>query len=280
MDAIDRQMKKKLNFIPRIKKEILKGFSRIKWISITNFLFWYRFLFFKKKIVDNKIAILIPSKQRINKLRRFLESLTVNTYKKERIYVEILIDKNEAQKELYQECIKNFKKELNINLYLRDEKTHNQRNNFLAQKINADLYFPLNDDAVITMKKWDLYLDEVSSLIPLNKPYSIWTKASTKYPYFHSEFPIVNNKWYKTLGYIGNYHLYGFIDTWICDLGKISKKFIIAKKKFIDHLNVEIKGSIDKKDKTYYDQKISEKNDLEIWIKTKEIRIKDSKKLT
>ena len=50
------------------------------------------------------------------------------------------------------------------------------------------------------------------------------------------------NKWFKNLGYIGNLYLFGYIDTWICDLGKKSNKFILAKKKFIEHLNAEIAG--------------------------------------
>ena len=170
-------------------------------------------------------------------------------------------------------------KEININLYIRDEKTHNCRNNFLASKIIADLYFPLNDDVIFIMKDWDNYIDEITSMIPSYEPYSIWTTSTTKYPYLHSEFPIVNYKWYKNLGYIGNFYLYGYIDTWICDLGKISKKFILAKKKFIEHLNAEITGLHNEKDKTYDDLMISQIGDKEKWIKTKNIREKDSLKL-
>ena len=254
-------MKKKLKLLQRIKKEILKGLSRIKWIMISNYIYYFRKIFQKKNKVKNKIAILVPSKQRIIRLQRFIDSLINNTSDINRIYIEILIDEDELQKNEYINYINNLKK------------------NFLASKINCDLYFPLNDDVIFILKNWDDYIDDVNSYIPKDKPFSIWTKASTKYPYLHSEFPIVNNSWYKKLGYIGNYHLFGYIDTWICELGKISKKFIIAKTKFIEHLNVEIKGSRDIKDKTYHDLMISQKDDLDLWQKTKNIRLEDSKKL-
>lgn len=272
-------MKKKLKLIPRIKKEILKGFLRIKWILISNIIYFIRKNFLKEKKHKNKIAILVPSKQRIIKLKRFIESLISNTNDIDRIFLEILIDEDELEKNEYINYINNLKKNVKINLHIKNEKTHNLRNNYLASKINCDLYFPLNDDVIFILKDWDNYVDEINSFIPRDKPFSIWTKASTKYPYLHSDFPIVNNSWYKRLGYIGNLHLFGYIDTWICDLGKISKKFIIAKTKFIEHLNVEIKGSIDKKDKTYHDLMISQKDDLYLWHKTKDIRLKDGKKL-
>tara|TARA_B100001057_G_C22869335_1_gene958065 strand:+ start:3543 stop:4364 length:822 start_codon:yes stop_codon:yes gene_type:complete len=272
-------MKKKLKPMPRIKKEIFKGFSRIKWFLISNLIYFIRKNFLKRKKIKNKIAVLVPSKQRVVKLRRFIDSLIENTKDINRIYIEVLIDEDELQKNEYTNYITNLNKDYNINLRIKNEKTHNLRNNYLASKINCDLYFPLNDDVIFILKDWDDYIDNINSYIPKDKPFSIWTKASTKYPYLHSEFPIVNNSWYKRLGYIGNYHLFGYIDTWICELGKISKKFIIAKTKFIEHLNVEIKGSKDMKDKTYHDLMISQRDDLDLWHKTKNIRLEDSKKL-
>ncbi len=224
-------MKKKLKLLPRLRKELVKGFLRIKWFLITNFIFYSRLIFARKYKKLNKIAILIPSKQRVKKLNRLIDSLKDKTDNKNRIFLLILIDENEIYKEDYILYVKKMSKELNIKLYFRDESTHNLRNNFLASKINADLYFPLNDDVIFIMKGWDSYLDEISSMTPLNKAFSIWTTSTSKYHYLHSEFPIVNYKWFKNLGYIGNLYLFGYIDTWICDLGKNSKKFILAKKK-------------------------------------------------
>lgn len=272
-------MKSKLKFYKRAKKEIYKGFMRIKWILLTNLIFYYRSTFFKKKTDINKIAILIPSKQRVAKLNRFVDSLISNTNNLNRIYLLILIDENEKYKNDYYNYIKTLSKKVNVRLYEKDEKTHNLRNNFLASKIEADLYFPLNDDVIFIMNEWDIYIDEIASFTPSSKPFSIWTTSTSKYPYLHSEFPIVNHNWYRQLGYIGNLYLYGYIDTWICDLGQISKKFILAKKKFIEHLNAEISGLEEEKDKTYSDLMIAQTGDKEKWLKTKYIREKDSLKL-
>ena len=84
-------MKKKLKLLQRIKKEILKGLSRIKWIMISNYIYYFRKIFQKKNKVKNKIAILVPSKQRIIRLQRFIDSLINNTSDINRIYIEILI---------------------------------------------------------------------------------------------------------------------------------------------------------------------------------------------
>ena len=121
----------------------------------------------------------MPSKQRIIRLQRFIDSLINNTSDINRIYIEILIDEDELQKNEYINYVNNLKKNFNINLHVKDEKTHNLRNNYLASKINCDLYFPLNDDVIFILKNWDDYIDDINSYIPKDKPFSIWTKAST-----------------------------------------------------------------------------------------------------
>ena len=272
-------MKKKRTLFQSIKKDILKGFSRIKWLAITNFNYYIRKIFFKRQISYQTISLLIPSKQRVQKLNRLIESLKTNTNNLSRLHILILIDENEKDKQEYLDYVEKLNKSLNIMLFIKDEATHNKRNNYLASKIESDLYFPMNDDVVFIMKNWDLYIDEISSFIPKNKPYSIWNKTDRKYPYLHSDFPIVNNLWYKKLGYIGNLHLFGYIDTWICELGKLTKMFIVSKKKFIDHLNVENSEYSAEKDKTYHDLMVYQSNDYNNWVETKKIRIEDAKKL-
>ena len=49
-------MKKKLKLLQRIKKEILKGLSRIKWILISNYIYYFRKIFQKK--IKLKIRLL------------------------------------------------------------------------------------------------------------------------------------------------------------------------------------------------------------------------------
>lgn len=272
-------MKKKRTLIQSIKKDIYKGFIRIKWFGLTKFNFLLRSFFLKKKIKKNKISLLIPSKQRVDKLSRLINSLLSKTTYIDRIYILVLIDENEKDKEDYLKLILEFEKKVNIKIFVKDEKTHNIRNNYLAEQIDSDLYFPMNDDVIFIMNNWDTYIDTMESYTPNNKPYSIWCKTDRKYPYLHSDFPIVNKLWYKKLGYIGNLHLYGYIDTWICELSKITKLFILSNKQFLDHLNVENSNNNDVPDKTYKDLMVAQSNDLKIWQDTKNIRIKDAKKL-
>ena len=89
----------------------------------------------------------------------------------------------------------------------------------------------------------------------------------------------MNRQWYKKLNYIGSLYLNGFIDKWICELSQLTKHFIITKKKMIKHLNVGDANSKEEKDQTYYD--ITRFHDIDKikWNETKNIRIKDAKKL-
>ena len=273
-------MKDKKKIYESIFKEIKKGFARIKWLTITNINYYFRYLISKKKLKFNSIAILIPTKQRVDKLYRFIESLINKTSKLNRIYILILIDQNERDKIKYFNLVESLKKKINIILYEKDEKTHNIRNNFLASQIDADLYFPMNDDVIFTLKNWDLYIDKIERLIPYNKPYSIWIKSDVKYNYLHCDFPIVNKLWFNRLNYIGNLYLFGYIDTWICELSKLSKNFIVTKEKMINHLNVGNKDSKEIKDNTYFDLMKFQEDDKKKWIETKHIRIKDATKLS
>ena len=278
-------MKNKINILQKFIKESIKGYKRIFWYSFVIFnysLLKINKIFFKKKnknaLKSPTIAILTPSKQRVHKLKRMIDSLLSNTHNIDRIHVLILLDGDERDIDEYKFYVESTKKKLNISLYVKNEKNHNIRNNYLASKIDADLYFPMNDDVIFILKDWDKYIDEIQSLLP-EKPYSIWVKSDEKYDYLHCDFPIVNRMWYKKLNYIGNLYLNGFIDKWISELGQLTKQFIITKKKMLKHLNVGDSKSTEKKDQTYYDISSFHESDKVLWKKTKYIRIKDAKKL-
>lgn len=280
-------MKNKNNILQKFFNELTKGYKRIFWFSYT-FIHHYhlkynnKFLKKKSKIFSKSnrptIAILTPSKQRVDKLKRMIDSLLFNTHNISRIHVLILLDDNEKDIENYKLYVQDIKKKMNISLYQKNEKNHNTRNNYLASKIDADFYFPMNDDVIFILKYWDKYIDEIHSTLP-EKPYSIWVKSDEKYDYLHCDFPIVNRLWYKKLNYIGNLYLNGFIDTWICELGQLTKQFIITRKKMLKHLNVGDSKSTEEKDQTYFDISKFHEGDKVLWKETKNIRIEDAKKL-
>ena len=136
----------------------------------------------------------------------------------------------------------------------------------------------MNDDVIFVLKNWDKYIDEIHSILP-EKPYSIWIKSDEKYDQLHCDFPIVNRSWYKKLNYIGNLYLNGFIDKWICELGQLTKQFIITRKKMLKHLNVGDSSSTEEKDQTYFDISKFHEGDKVLWNETKNIRKFDAKKL-
>ena len=115
--------------------------------------------------------------------------------------------------------------------------------------------------------------------INYQEPYVIFIKTiGHNIPsYVHSDFPIVNNAWYKTLKYIGNKYTYGMIDAWINELGILSNKYIITKVNILRHLNSRIIN--EKIDETTKSLLIEQKDDWSIWENTKKIRLKDAKKL-
>ncbi len=277
-------MKIKKNILIKLLSEIYIGLKKIYWYSYTSYNYFYlkniNNLFYNnfEKIDNPTIAILTPSKQRVDKLERMLSSLISNSYNIDRINILILVDEDEKNIDEYNSYISQLKKKVNISLYIKNEKNHNARNNYLASQIDADLYFPMNDDVIFILKNWDLYIDNLFKIIP-NKAYSIWVKSDEKYDYLHCDFPIVNRQWYKKLNYIGSLYLNGFIDKWICELSQLTKHFIITKKKMIKHLNVGDANSKEEKDQTYYD--ITRFHDIDKikWNETKNIRIKDAKKL-
>lgn len=280
-------MKNKNNILQKFLNELTKGYKRIFWFSYTFINFYLlklnkRFSNKKAKTFSNSnnptIAILTPSKQRPNKLKRMIESLLSNTHNISRIHVLILLDNDEKDIDQYKLYVNDIKKKLNISLYQKKEKNHNSRNNYLASKIDADFYFPMNDDVIFIEKYWDKYIDEIQSILP-EKPYSIWVKSEEKYDYLHCDFPIVNRLWYKRLNYIGNLYLNGFIDKWICELGHLTKQFIITRKKMLRHLNVGDSKSTEEKDQTFFDISKFHEGDKILWKETKNIRIEDAKKL-
>ena len=184
-----------------IKKDILKGFKRFYWFSYTVIKYYYltlKFIILNKKITNFKISILLPSRERSKKFKRMLNSLMNTCYKSERIEILLLLDENDNELKNYQEIIKkeNYNN-ISIKLFIKNLKTHAIRNNYLAEKTNGDIIFPLNDDMVFVSKYWDKIIDNEFSKIDYEKPYCVWISSDIKYRYLHCDYPIINRAWYK-----------------------------------------------------------------------------------
>lgn len=267
-----------------IKKDILKGFKRIYWFSYTFFkyyFFTYKFRLFIKRINKFEISILLPTRERSKKFERFLKSLVLTCNDLSRIELLLLIDEDDKEINDYKNIIKkNSFSKLNIKLLIKNLATHAKRNNYLAKISNGNIIFPVNDDMIFVSLNWDTNIDKEFSKLNMNKPYSLWIRSNIKYSYLHCDYPIINKSWYEKLGYVGSENFnFWYLDTWICDLGFRSGKFIITPNIKVDQLSA---NRIDQEiDQTHLRNINSDKGekDFKIWKNTVEERKRDSKLL-
>lgn len=268
------------NIFQSINKDILKGFKRI---------YWYNYLRLKKVLLSlnskdlkrYNISILYPTRERSAKFNRMLNSLIVNCNDPSRINIMLLFDTDEPDLDKYKQIINDkLYKDLNFQIYIKDLKNHAIRNNYLANISNDPILFPVNDDIIFKSENWDKYIDKEFSKINMNKPYCIWTDTGHKYPYLHSDFPILNKAWYDKLGYLSSEIFnHWYFDTWICDLSIRSKKFHLSENiKIYQYSAHSIKEEVDATHLRLTRNDNSSKDKL-IWEESLPIRITDAKKL-
>ena len=277
-------MKKiKRSIFQSLKKDLKKGFKRFYWFLYTFIKYYYltiKFKFFINIINNNKISLLLPSRERSNKFKRMLNSLQSKCLNIDRVEILLLLDEDDKQIVNYKSLIENNFKNLNIKLVIKNLKTHALRNNYLASLSSGDILFPANDDMIFISNDWDHNIDKEFSKIDMNKPYCLWINSGKKYNYLHCDFPILNRAWYKSLGYIGSeFFNFWYLDTWICDLSFKSKKFLVSNKITVEQLSADTHEN--EVDNTFLKNKkdgIPEKDFL-IWNDTENNRKIDANKL-
>ena len=272
----------KKNIFRSIYKEIRNFFKKNYWNFLFNFNYYQKTLFSisQNKILENKISILIPTRNRSKKLDRFLKTLNQKTFKLSRIELLILLDLDEPEFEDYTRILNNYNNNLEIKIFKKNLRTHAERNNFLAKNSSGTIIFPANDDIIIDTNNWDGLIDIEVAKFKKDEPLCLWPNSGNKYPFLHCHFPIINYIWYKKLGYVGS-ELFNFwyLDTWICDLAKKSKKMIYVKKIKFKEFNAQ--ANIEEFDETYM-KNISDnkmEKDMDIWNNSSQIRLKESNKL-
>ncbi len=276
-------MNKKLNIIKKIKREILKGFKRLYWFNYTRIKYFILTLnnsIRRGEITKNKISLLLPTKERSNKFKRMMNSLVSTVNEKSRIEILLLLDKNEIELDSYKNFINNDFKEYDIKIFIENINTHAKRNNFLASKSSGDIIFPVNDDIIFITQSWDHYIDLEFSKSDKNNPMCLWIESGKKYDYLHTDFPIVNRKWFERLNYIGSENFnFWYLDTWICALSHISKKFLVTNKIAVKQFSADtFENEVDNTFLLNRKGGIPEK-DFEIWNKTKNERLIEARKL-
>jgi len=276
-------MKKKRTKLEKLKINISKTCRRIYWFFYTKILYIYysiKFFLYKKDLKKFKISLLLPTRERSKKFQRMLNSLITTCYDIERIELLLLVDHDDKELNNYKTIIDNDRyKNLSIKIFIENIDTHAKRNNFLANHSNKEILFPINDDMIFQSKNWDIEIDKLFSKVN-DIPFCVWIDAGQKSIYLHCEFPIINNIWYKRLGYVASeYFKFWYLDTWICDLSYKSKRFFITKKiKVYQYSAYLIKEEIDNTTLKNIENN-NAKKDFQTWHNTEEYRIKDAKLL-
>ena len=275
-------MKKKLNKVLRLKKEIIKAYLLIYYYFEVRVLKLFLFSFKKtKNTYKNKISLLCPSKNRSLKFQRMSKSLIEKTSNPTRIELLICFDQKEKEIDLYDKHILDLiNNGFIVKKFFENLNTHAKRNNFLANKSDGHIIFPINDDLIILTSKWDNLIDKEFSKINDNEPLCLWINCDRKYKNLdYSAFPVINRYWYNLIGYIvPEYFKFWYLDWWICEVSRLSKKYFLSKI-FIHQFHAETYEA--EKDKTYM-QNATQYNldyDYNMWLKTKNNRIQDSIKI-
>jgi hypothetical protein len=270
------KLKNKNNIFLRIIKELNNCSKKLYWKYYCD-LKYLLCNFFKKNIIKKNISILCITRERTVGFERLLKNIIKKTEDISRIEFLFLIDYDDKLKKNYINLLKIYKKYFNIKIYInRVIKLNSERINFLAEKSKGDILFSVSDDMIIETKNWDSLIDLESSKFKYNSPYSLWPSVdANKYKFLHCAFPIISKKWFDILKYHSYPKFYHFYtDTWICELSKLSGRFLLLKKLFIKTFHPEINKKY--ADNTYFRLRKNSKNynDKIIFYKHKNIRIR------
>ena len=275
-------LKNKNNIFLRIIKEVNNFFKKLYWKSYLDIKYLLYDLFYKKNIIKKNISMICITRERTIGFERLLKNIIKKTKDISRIEFLFLIDYDDKFKKKYLSLLNKFKKHFTIKIYInRIIKLNSERINFLAEKSKGDILFSVSDDMIIQTNNWDNLIDVESSKFPHNSPYCLWPSVdANKYKFLHCAFPIINRKWFDILKYHSYPKFYHFYtDTWICELSKMSAKFLLLKKLFIKTFHPETNNKY--ADETYFRLRKKSKNynDKIIFYKHENIRKIHAQKL-
>ena len=80
---------KRRNFLEKIIFYTYRHYFLLITYFRSNMLYYFKIFFINKKIKKNKIAILLPSKNRAKSFLRLIKSIEKNTFDKNRLYIKV-----------------------------------------------------------------------------------------------------------------------------------------------------------------------------------------------
>lgn len=225
------------------------------------------------------IAVVLPTRNRPNSLKRFINSLFDTCSNKENIFIYLYIDDDDTVTE---SCLK----ELSVNYPSKIFSLVGPRIimsdmvNKLLPHIKEDIFFLGGDDLIIRTKDWDLKI--------INKFHTIEDKIALLYGddltltrgmESFATHPILHRKWVDCLGYLAPpYFSSDYADTWLNEIAdKLGRKFKI------DIINEHMHWTFNKAplDQTYLEcrKRFMKDNPPDIYKSLLGLREKDYNKL-
>lgn len=166
----------------------------------------------------NKISLLCPTRERIEKCHTMIQSIVDTATNPERLDLVFYVDDDDPVREEYRQLFRSFgtTKIGRVVGMVGEPISVSKSWNKIAALSRGDVMMMSNDDLEYKTRGWDTRIDEEV----LNYPddiYVMWfndghNKACT--------FPFVSRKWYETLGYFTP-GIFEFLanDTWIQRIG-------------------------------------------------------------
>lgn len=231
--------KQKKTLFESIYKELNVFFKKLYWFFYTNLKYFLRtYVVNQKRNVDNKISLLMITKNRSKIFEETLNLIELNTNNLNKLEILILIDVEEIERKKYHEIVNIKNKKLNIKLIIKDIEKNTSKINYLSKISSGDLLFACTDDMHL-VKNWDKFINYEANKFKIEEPFCIWVKeVGFKYPYLHSNALLINKTWFNKCGfYLSEFFYHYFADNWLCDICRSSGKFLITKNFIWKHEN-------------------------------------------
>jgi hypothetical protein len=190
-----------------------------------------------------KIAILLPTRNRPSLLKRFWESVVETADDLSSISLYLYIDEDDSlTPTVAAELVRDFN---NIFPFIGPRIVHSNMPNILFSKAPEDIIFLGGDDLVMKTKGWDTVVrkafEEVEDRIAL--VYGKDGGEGVAHPNNFATHPIVHRRWGEVLGYINPpYFSCDYADTWSNDLADgVGRKILLPI--FHEHMHYTFRKS-------------------------------------
>jgi hypothetical protein len=206
-----------------------------------------------------KIAILLPTRNRPDSLKRFWDSIVETSDDLDSISLYLYMDDDDSlSPPVAAQLAKDFP---NVFPFMGPRILMSKMANVLFSKAKGDIMFLGGDDLIMKTKGWDTVVrssfDKIEDKIALF--YGTDGGEGLAHPHNFATHPILHRKWAEVLGYINPpYFSSDYADTWSNDLADaVDRKFLLPI--FHEHMHFVLGKS--EFDSTYQEGKLRFRQD-------------------